>query len=366
MALSEVTYFGFLSEQSGYGVAARRHLLALDHAGVQVKARSLALGKDRQVRDVPVPAVYPRVRGLAQHPAPCSVAVVQTTPGAFPGARARHAGHLVGFTVWETEEIPGRWLPLLRDVDALWAPSRFSADALRRATGRPVAVVPHPQRHRRRRKGPFPGIPDGAFVFLSVQEWQDRKNPDGLIRAFCRAFSGRNDVVLVLKLGLRLARDRGRVLETLRGLVPSGSPPVVVLLEQLSALALRRLFDRADAYVSLHRAEGFGLGMAEAMASGIPVVATAYSGNLEYMDDTSALLVPYRLIPAQERLLSTGLFGPWTRWAEPEEDAAIAQLRACLDPDIARRVGERGQALVRERLDFRRIGATMRATLEGR
>jgi len=115
----------------------------------------------------------------------------------------------------------------------------------------------------------------------------------------------------------------------------------------------------------LHRAEGFGLCMAEAMALGKPVVATGYSGNLEYMDAESAFLVDYDLIPIKQHLSFWEYFEPGMRWAEPRHDHAVEQLRRCVD-DVAarRRVAERGQASVRARLQPQRVGQLMRARID--
>jgi glycosyltransferase involved in cell wall biosynthesis len=213
----------------------------------------------------------------------------------------------------------------------------------------------------------IPGVPDDAFVFLSILEWSDRKNPDGLVDAFIAAFRGRRDVVLVLKLSFRFGADRRAVLaglaERLRpkvmGFGPFRPPRVVVIIGELGDDAIDALHARADAYVSLHRAEGFGLTLAHAMARGTPVVATAYSANLEFMDDECAFLVEADVVPATSRIVRYG-FDESMTWANPRRDAAVAALRACAgSPSLRARVADAGRRRVARDLSFARVGALM-------
>ncbi|HMR08457.1 MAG TPA: glycosyltransferase [Polyangiaceae bacterium] len=160
--------------------------------------------------------------------------------------------------------------------------------------------------------------------------------------------------------------DSARILRTIaRELGRGAFPHVYVCFDMLSPPAMKRLLRRANACVSLHRAEGFGLTLAEAMAAEKPVVATGYSGNLEFMDGDSAFLVDYRLTPVRERLTRTSLFDPRLSWAEPLHDAAVAALRACVDsPALAARVARRGWNRVSRELSSERIGRRMRSLLQ--
>jgi glycosyltransferase involved in cell wall biosynthesis len=208
-------------------------------------------------------------------------------------------------------------------------------------------------------------VPDDLFLFASVFEWSDRKNPEGLVRAFLDAFAGRREVGLLLKIGLRFNVHPARVVSALRRLTALRRPPVYVLLgDEAAPATLAQIHRRADAFVSLHRAEGFGLCMAEAMAAGKPVVATAWSGNLEYMDAQSAFLVEGRLAPVRQRLAWQALFHRGMRWAEPDHDAAVAALRACVDqPAERQRRADAGRRRVLAELAPARIGALMKSAL---
>ena len=226
----------------------------------------------------------------------------------------------VGYWAWELPDPPEDW----RGHDALlheiWTPSRFSRDSLARLTDLPVEVVPHvvPVAAERRRRGA------GPFTVLSLADSRSshaRKNPAGAIAAFRRAFGDSTDARLVLKLsGSAAAR---REIEAVVGFCDN----VTILSDWLDAQGVLRLFRSADALLSLHRSEGFGLPMLEAMAQGVPVVATGWSGNLDFMDGDSASLVPSRLVPVRD---DAGIYRD-SIWAEPDLDAAADALRRLAD-----------------------------------
>jgi glycosyltransferase involved in cell wall biosynthesis len=362
-----VRYIGYLAEGTGYGQAAREHLLALAATDVPTCARSILLGAGAPFDVPPDPRLFPEIARIAARALPYDTVVVHTPPEVFEGVREPGRRN-IGVAAWETEEIPDVWRAPIRAMDELWVPSEFCARAFREATRSPVAVIPHPISAPEPRERFFPGIPDDVFLFASVFEWSDRKNPEGLVRAFRKAFAGRRDVGLVLKVGLRFGGDPETLLSSLRRLVsprPWRSPPIYVLAQTTTSPAvLAQLYARADAYVSLHRAEGFGLCMAEAMAAGKPVVATGYSGNLEFMDASSAFLVDHEMTRIAQRLSYLRFFDDKMWWAEPKLDAAVAQLRRCAFDAAARaRVAARGRSTVLERLAPARVGALMRARL---
>jgi glycosyltransferase involved in cell wall biosynthesis len=176
-----------------------------------------------------------------------------------------------------------------------------------------------------------------------------RKNARGAIAAFRRAFGdARRDVRLLIK-----TINGERHPDALRQLMAATAEDerIEVRDEFLDRNGMWGLQACCDCYVSLHRSEGLGLGMAECMLLGKPVVATAYSGNLAFMDADNSCLVDYSLVPVEE-----GEYPAWEgqHWAEPDIEQAAGYLRRLADdPDYARRIGERAQASVRQRLSMR-------------
>jgi len=216
------------------------------------------------------------------------------------------------------------------------------ADAIRAETSKPAHVVPLPvetlQRSGLTRADV--GLPDGfaflfCFDFLSVVE---RKNSHGLVEAFERAFASGDGPTLVIKTinGEKRAADLA-VLERRT----AHRDDIVVVDGYRSPEERDVLVALCDCYVSLHRSEGYGLTMAEAMAAATPVIATAYSGNLAFMDEENSLLVPYRMtrIPPGCDPYPAG-----AEWAEPDLDAAAKLMRYVYEnQEEARALGRRAQ-----------------------
>lgn len=256
------------------------------------------------------------------------------------------------------------WSDSFALVDEVWAISEFSRRAIAAATEKPVFAFPLPVVAPQARPGldrATLGLP-GGFLFLFCFDFAsitERKNPHGLIRAFSAAFAPGEGPTLVLKAvnGTSGLAD----LEALK-LHAAERPDIMVIDRYLDHDEIAALMAACDCYASLHRSEGFGLTMAESMALGKPVIATGYSGNLDFMDDRTAYLVPWTegVVPANCAPYPEG-----ARWAEPDLDAAAQLMRRVVEhPDEAAAVGARAQhavltehglaaraAILRERFD---------------
>lgn len=250
----------------------------------------------------------------------------------------------IGFWFWEVEDFPETMHLAAELVDEIWVPSRHAERAIGRAVETPVFCCPLPVLpvEPPSLTRPELGLPEG-FLFLFTFDFNsvlERKNPLGLIDAFDRAFAPGEGPTLVLKaINGDLHQGRRELLRR----AAAGRPDIVLIERYFSATAQRALTNLCDATVSLHRSEGFGLTMAEAMLFGKPVIATAYSGNLEFMDDDNSYLVPYELteIPAGCDPYPAG-----TRWADPDLDVAAQLMRRVYErPDEA---AERGRRAARD------------------
>jgi glycosyltransferase involved in cell wall biosynthesis len=192
------------------------------------------------------------------------------------------------------------------------------------------------------------------FDMFSVLE---RKNPVAVIRAFRRAFGRDEKATLVLKTSAGAPDPE----ESAQLQAAADDAGVLVVRQLLSREKAYRYLQMCDCYVSLHRSEGFGLGMAEAMLLGKPVIATGYSGNLDFMNQQNSYLVDFQMIDVREE---RQIYRRDFRWAEPSVDHAAAMMRQVFDDArAARAVGARAREELREKLSLSAAGDRMAARL---
>jgi glycosyltransferase involved in cell wall biosynthesis len=265
---------------------------------------------------------------------------------------------IVGYWAWEIPEVPPEWRPALACVSQVWVPSHFTAAVLEPLLPGRVRVVPPalaliPPVASALGRAAF-GLPEDAVVVLvsfNLASSFARKNPFAAIAAFRGAFGDRPDRILLLKVGHpeHAPADFARLAQM------AHAPNIRLETHTLPPEDRHALTACADIVLSLHRGEGFGLVLAEAMLLGKPVVATGWSGNTDFMDGTNAALVGYRLVPARDdRSVYRGL------WAEPDVAEAAALLRTLADDAAARRdLGERARLSTLDRLDGRELTAAL-------
>lgn len=356
-----VNVHGYIRTESGIGEGVRGLIRSLRAAGVPATLQNLELGVASRMADRSIDGVTQ----AQQYDVNLFFVNADQVPHvARHLGRERFAGRYnIGCWLWELEEFPREWLGSFRYLHELWTPSTFCLDALSAVSPIPVRRVPLAVDF----EPPPPldraalGLPDERFLFLFMFDhlsFAERKNPLGLLRAFRRAFGPEDGATLVIKtINAEMDRESAaRLAAAAEGL------PVVLLDRYLDRARTHALMAACDAYVSLHRSEGFGLTMAEAMALGKPVVATDYSANVDFMDAGNSFPVRYRLVPIER---DHGPYRAGWLWAEPDEEHAAEQMRRVFaDPEAARRVGERGRADVRAKLSHEAVGGRIRRLLE--
>ena len=278
------------------------------------------------------------------------------------GRRRLRGKRIIGYWAWELMRIPDHWLPALEEVDEVWTPSRFVADAVSACTDKPVRVVSHPVGQGRigsaRREAFGTEGRFAALVMFSFASSYPRKNPAAAVAAFRSAFGDAADAVLILKVS-----DAHEAPEEMAELLSAIDGAANIRIEERSLGDEERLdlIASVDVLLSLHRSEGFGLVLAEAMLAGVPVVATGWSGNLDFMDGESGVLLPFRMIPAADR---RGTYGEGEFWADPDVEAAAAALRLlAADPAERRRLGEAARSAAARKLGVRAFGDAVRPAL---
>jgi hypothetical protein len=315
---------GFVDEVMGLGRAARLTLQALENAGLHpVRHR---------VRETinPPPGVAPSPPISASG----GVCIVYCNPPEADAVLAQipapHTHYLIGIWLWELEDLPPGWIAAARQFNEIWAPSRFGA----------AAIAPH-ARKTRVMSCPLPdldggtpdrvrfGFADGEFCFATLADARSafaRKNPLGAIHAYTRAFpEPRAGVRLIVKIvnenhdpaGLALLKQAA-----------GGRSDITFFAADLTDREQLSFLASIDGLISMHRSEGFGLPIAEALALGKPAIATGWSANVDFMHGPAAQLrVKYTLVPTND---PSGRYKD-ARWAEPDVDHAAVLLRRVVD-----------------------------------
>ena len=275
---------------------------------------------------------------------------------------------VIGYWFWELATVPTEHDHALAMVDEVWAPTTFVAAAYRRVTDKPVRLVPLPilepsvPAHRADASGSEGA--DGATVFLTSFDHlsvMERKNPLGVIEAFRQAFpTGDEPTRLVVKtINAASKPAAASALAT----AAAADDRIVVRDVHLDDHAHAALVRDADAFVSLHRSEGLGLHLGDAMWLGTPVIASAYGGSMDLLDDGCARLIPVRMVPVVD---GDGAYPPGAMWADPDLDAAAAAMRAVVaEPDAVAVVARRAQAKMRSQPPLGDVGRSLRRVLGG-
>ena len=307
----------------GVGEAARLLVAALEAANIPYNALSYDDTLSRQTH----PFDGPRTSGtesdlnlMCINAAQMPAFVEKQGPAFF---RERYS---VGVWFWETEDFPVCLLPCFNYVDEIWVASEFMRQTMLKVSPKPVfkfhLPIIRPTITKALSRMDL-DLPDRfiflfSFDFFSVLE---RKNPLGLIAAFKKAFRLQEGPLLLIKT--INGAERSRDLERVR-LAAQDRPDILIRDGYLSPAEKSALMAESDCYVSLHRSEGFGLTMAEAMALGKPVIATGYSGNTEFMTSENSYLCSYGYGRVGE---GAEPYSAESRWADPDLDEAALFMR---------------------------------------
>jgi glycosyltransferase involved in cell wall biosynthesis len=351
-----LNYYGEVFYASGYGQAARAYVHALHHAGVQIRVIDTGR-KPHHIEDKLVTSL------LGQHPN-ADFNLFHGVPS-FWARAAYKLRNVIAMTVWEADQMPQTWRnPLSHAID-VWLPSAYNTEVFARDLAAAPYRLPHaflPLRNATADaiRDAQLGVEPTDFVFYSIFEWQNRKNPYDLISVFLQTFPKESDAVLVIKTNAQAAREAYRVLAEFRAQSQS-SGRVVLHCESFDEGRIQALQSRGDCYVSLHRGEGWGYPLFEAAGRGKPTIATAHGGPLDYLDSQRHWLV--RCTASQVRqpyfLYTTSM-----RWAEPDLDHAREGLRWVYDHrGEARTAAEDAAHAIRRTYSIERIGEAAKARL---
>jgi len=328
-----ITFAGYVFAPTGYGAAARSYVHALNSTSMKLCVVNRSNHRQHLVPD-------PLVTSLLDREIEPRFYLCNTEPPDVLSMRDIHS-RLIVLTAWEADTLPARFVEALNLVLEVWVPSRYNAETFRKQLKAPVFQLPHalhapyPLRSSRADINAGLDLKDTDYVFLSVGTWQERKNLTGVIEAFLRAFPNQPNILLVLKTAFSFVDEKvahQQIYEALRRADPGHICEVTSRIRICGRYwpeeMLTALMERADCYVSLHRGEGWCYPLFDAACNGTPVIATAYSGPLDYLDARYHYLVDYQLTPPN--LQQEVKWIPFTDemlWASPDLVHAASLMR---------------------------------------
>lgn len=368
-----VKYLGPIRDYSGYGETSRHHVAALNAAGVEVDVKPVMYTLDNS----DFGEIGKLVNGLVNRKLDCKIKLLHTTPDQFPKYIERGKYH-VGFMYWETDKVPREFADGLKMCDEIWTASEANEQAIRNAgVDRPVYKFPQPLEVDREEAKPFSITDFNGYLFYSIFEWTERKNPRALLEAYYREFQNGENIGLMIKTYHKNFTDANKrmitkfVLDLKREMALPKYPPVFLYKELMNRNQISRFHATGDCFVSAHRGEGWGLPQVEALLAAKPMISTAYGGVHEYLDTRkTAFLVPFTMVPVKGMEDFARWYTPDQKWASPkisESDAGELSgnslryyMRLCYEQQEAgRKVGAAGRNLVLDKFNLLTVGNLM-------
>jgi glycosyltransferase involved in cell wall biosynthesis len=329
----KVLYTGALFDSSGYAEASRNYLSALiDNPEIDLTAQAVSFESWKTDVGPFKDKVTPFLTKSFNDP---DIHIVHLTPENY--SRLRRPGvKTIGMTVWETDRIPDSWVPLCNHMDEIWVPCDWNKTAFESSgVTVPVKKLPHcinPKEfiNVENTKEISDQINSNCFNFYSIFQWSNRKNPEGLIRAYLSEFNADEKVCLVLKTYIlnNTEQDKLQTIECIkqikRDLQLTETAPILLIHGGLSRNEILTIHNCCDCFVLPHRAEGWGVPHFEALAMGKPVIATGYGGNLEFMQLANSWLLSFNLTPVSG--MNRPNYHGKMHWAEPN----LQNLQYCM------------------------------------
>ncbi len=344
-----VLFIGYAEGNLGLGQAFRNNLRAVEVASLQFAIYPFRIGIETRLIGPFMPERYDLIHAYR-------INVIEVAPDFARlvlhsmDHRLTKDSYNILRTFWELPAAPLAWRSMITGIQEIWAPNTFVANAFSNIFAGPITVVPHAVNVE---EGPYPmrdhfGMERDRFYFIFTFDYFSspyRKNPLGVLEAFQAAFpQGTENVGLIIK-SIGQVRRYQPIRKRIRDAAALDGR-IMVIEKSLSRPEVLGLVNSSDSYVSLHRSEGFGSGMAEAMSLGKVVIGTNFSGNTDFLTEATGFPIPFRLRPVLRHEY------PWSKgqvWAEPDLRAASTAMRVVLQStDLARQRAEAGQKFIRE------------------
>lgn len=360
-----IKYTGFFDAYSGMGNACRNYIHALATTGIPLTtelAPNLSTTFD-------LGAPHKTAQYLHGKNINYNIKILHVTPDMILKYLEPMKYHIAHF-FWETDKLPPQHVWALNLVDEIWTGSEWSKKVFKKSGVKtPIYVFPQPvETNKDVPKFHVVNKPD--FMFYSIFQWIERKNPRGLLEAYWKEFEGDDNVGLMIKTYKEkfTAEERLDIINTIRDwkkeLQLSHYPQVHLYTEIMTKDDVLKFHSTGDAFVSAHRGEGWGVPIAEAMSLRKPVIATNLGGVCEYIPTDLWYPVDYRIIPIFNMEWIPFYLND-QKWARPTESDLRAKMRAVYEnKDLAKETAKKAQKFVEKNMSFEAVGKLLKERLE--
>jgi len=348
--MMKINFVGAVHDSNGYAEFARTFVSSMHKAGADLSVEQISFEREH-INHGAAGELCTKLM-LKKHNK-IDVNIINMVPKVFNAFKKKNAFN-IGFTMFETTKIPDIWVEQCNQMDAILVPCQWNKEVFENSGVKVPVRVANPALNEIYYTSPTPTTPRAinGFSFYSIFQWTERKAPLTLLEAYWKEFSGDNNVRLVLKTYRRNYTEeefniiKQEILKLKVKTKLSHYPGMVPLFRKMSSQEIINTHLNNDCFVLPHRAEGWGMPHAEAMALGKPVITTGFSGNMDFMtDDNSLLLKKHKMVPVG----NMDWIGPWydsktMQWAEPDVNELREKMRYVYEHrDEAKAIGERAR-----------------------
>jgi glycosyltransferase involved in cell wall biosynthesis len=352
-------------DASGYANAARNNIAAMVKAGIRLTVDPISFEQKH--------TYHGNISKLIQNHIRCQsrwdINLVHATPENWAGLEDK-GSYNIGYTVWETDRLPAEWVTIMNArMNEIWVPTHWNKELFKSSgVTKPITVIPHTLDVSCLSETIETLPSNNKYKFYSIFQWTERKNAKNLIMAYLKAFTGNDNVVLMLKTYCFGWDDKQQthtknMIREMKSQF-TNPPEIRFIGSLLTGDEVNRIHATGDCFYLPHRGEGFGLPLAEAMMFGKPVITTNWSGNLDFTKPEYSYLVDYKLVPVGN--MPWGKYTPDQNWAEPSEEDMVAKLRyVYTHQDEAKTKGLLGQKFLVDNFSHEKIGQLIKETVNG-
>lgn len=369
--MKQVNYISNAFDSSGYANAALNNIAALNHVEVPIDVTAITFEKFRSDTGI----IGKEVSKLIKDDSVAPIQIIHATPPTFDRFRSSRK-YNIGYTTWETNELPIGWKDSINSMDEIWVPCTQNKKIFEDSgITKPIHVIPHTFNSEIFDKESIQldlqNVSDDEFRFYSVFQWTERKNPLALLKAYLTEFSPDEKVCLVLKTylqdptnGMEVHKIKQMIGEIKDKLYLKNYPKMVLISELLSRGQINSIHKQMDCYLSFHRNEGFGIPIAEAMMGNKPVIATNYGGPLDFLEhERNSLLCNHQLTPCYGMPWNT--YNGKMSWADIDIFDARKMMRKLFnDRDLSKQLGVNGATDINNKYSWNTVGNLMKQRLE--